>query len=492
MSSRWVIYSGSEQFGPWNASRIRDELRAGRVDPFDMVCLEGSQIKKPLIEVDEIFESSAIQAAAIIPNETLPLKASSSDVSIDNGPSMRPKLKVVGDSPDAEKQTSKPLPDSNLQRNIDQQFAADLQSQESPDLYPQRPRAFEALAAKDALIAPRKVGSLPASARQQTPGVDTKRYIIWRTGRTSDGPYSSREILASWYKKQISSDCSVQRLGHAKRIGIIQFVRFYEKNSPSRSAVLRQALLVMKAKTAASWWLTIAIVMAMLIILSAFFFRASLTLTGPVLESIPADELSQTQPGDVTSSMSTDKFDRFLPPENAQETAQEGPSKGNAMTSPPAKKPVDRKPEVSRRKARAPQNSVPRYQSKYKPPPRAVTISPPPRSQSSVSTGMQTSPRPAGVPTSVRPVTTRPNSTGFVDGATVTIVNYRFNAAQLDACEMKCKILMNGPQGPVTAVFFKEAFGAAFLGKSNGVTLSGTVRKDPGSGGIQILVQSVK
>lgn len=491
MSSRWIIYSGSEQFGPWNASRIRDELRAGRVDPFDMVCLEGSQIKKPLIEVDEIFESSAIQAAAIIPNENHSLKAAASDVSTDNSHSIRPKLKVVGDSPDAEKQTSKPPPDSNLQRNIDQQFAADLQSQASPDLYPQRPRVFEALAAKDAVIAPRKVGSLPAPARQQTPGVDTKRYIIWRTGRTSDGPYSSREILASWYKKQISSDCSVQRLGHAKRIGIIQFVRFYEKNSPSRSAVLRQALLVMKAKTVASWWLTIAIVVAILIILFALFFRTSLTLTGPVLESIPADDLSQTLPGNAGSS-AADRFDRFLPPESAKEPAHDGFSKPSAITSPMTKKAVEQRPEVPRRKARAQQNSAPRYQSNTNLQRRAVTITPPPRSLSGLSTSPQAPPSPAGLPPAARSVGTRANSAGFVDGATVTIVNYRFNAAQLDACEMKCKIPMTGPQGPVTAVFFKEAYGAAFLGKSNSVTVSGTVRRDPGSGGVQILVQSVK
>jgi hypothetical protein len=79
-----------------------------------------------------------------------------------------------------------------------------------------------------------------------------------------------------------------------------------------------------------------------------------------------------------------------------------------------------------------------------------------------------------------------------MDGATVTLSGYRFNVGLLNACAIKCKIPMNGPQGPVTAVFFKEAFGSSFATKASGVTIVGTVRKDLATGSVQIFVQSVR
>ena len=69
MSVKWIVHSGTEDLGPWSASRIRDELRAGRIDAFDLVSVVGGTVKRPLMEVDEIFENSRIQPAAIIQEE---------------------------------------------------------------------------------------------------------------------------------------------------------------------------------------------------------------------------------------------------------------------------------------------------------------------------------------------------------------------------------------------------------------------------------------
>jgi hypothetical protein len=80
----------------------------------------------------------------------------------------------------------------------------------------------------------------------------------------------------------------------------------------------------------------------------------------------------------------------------------------------------------------------------------------------------------------------------LVDGATVTLSGYRFDINMLKTCEAKCKIPMAGPQGPITAVFFKEAFADVLAAKASGVTMTGTVRRDPASGQISIFVQTVR
>jgi hypothetical protein len=81
---------------------------------------------------------------------------------------------------------------------------------------------------------------------------------------------------------------------------------------------------------------------------------------------------------------------------------------------------------------------------------------------------------------------------GLVDGATATLSGYRFDINMLKTCEAKCKIPMAGPQGPITAVFFKEAFADVLAAKASGVTITGTVRRDPASGQISIFVQTVR
>ncbi|MEI6399569.1 MAG: hypothetical protein WCO71_12435, partial [Pseudomonadota bacterium] len=77
MAVEWNVHSGAQVFGPWSASRIRDELRAGRIDAFDLVSVVGSSVKRSLVEVDQIFETSGVQAAAIVSDVP---EASSQDI----------------------------------------------------------------------------------------------------------------------------------------------------------------------------------------------------------------------------------------------------------------------------------------------------------------------------------------------------------------------------------------------------------------------------
>jgi hypothetical protein len=500
MSMRWVVFSGGAQLGPWSATRIRDELRLGRIDPFDLVAIEGGQIKRPLLEVDEIFETAQVQPAALINDHDDDRKVSSSDVTPQSPQSAKdPLLKIVKDGQtwgeEAGKTASNPADDSqSLESQITARIA-DIGAAKRAS--PERPRVYEALASKEALNRPVAV-SLPSAAaggKHETPNIHTKRYVIWRSPQESLGPHSSREILNLWHKRQIPASASIQRLGNPKRIAIAQFVQFYEKNAPSRSTVLRQAMLVVKAKSAASRWLALAVVMAAIIVTTAFFFSTSLTLNGPLLDDTSSD------PGIAVQTESTSP--EAIPPEAASGGVQSSGPQTNKIIE---KKPQNLMPTTSKktntRQAQVPRNRVkvyPTRRSNYQSSPNGgagrVSISPLPPATS--RGGVSTVPGPAVQATqsnspAISGTKGSGSSSGFTDGATVTLQNYRFNAAQVSACEGKCKIPMTGPQGSVTAVFFKEAFGAAFAAKSGVATISGTVRKDPASGAVQLLVQDVK
>src|SRR5688500_1967963 len=55
MSDRWYIYKDGQALGPMTAAQIRDGLRDGSFDPFDLVSRDGSHVRLELVEVDEIF-----------------------------------------------------------------------------------------------------------------------------------------------------------------------------------------------------------------------------------------------------------------------------------------------------------------------------------------------------------------------------------------------------------------------------------------------------
>lgn len=484
MTLRWLVYSAGEELGPWSASRIREELRSGRIDAFDMVASEGSQIKRPLVEVDEIFENSRIQAAALMSDGPEHRKASSSEVATPEVPAVRTPLKVVN-------KTAKDETPRNLSP-IATKLKPENKSEELNELPnhastsgPERPRVFEALAAKDAVHSPKKSSKNRESSKQPATGFDSKRYIIWRPDRVSQGPLSSREILLLWHSKKIAADSMVQRIGIEKRIGIAQFVRFYERNQHLGVAVLNEVQIVMRRHKTASWWLVSAIVLAAIIIGGAFFYSSTVTLNGPILENDTLPGNADSTSGSIPSNVIAE------PPEKPLDQLSSVPAVGQSRTSleasPPIKPIIKTKPPI-KPKVRVARPSRSSYQSPTKTATPSPVVSPIP-----VARPVQ------AVPSKQRTAVTAPVASkaqyitpALADGATVTLTGYRFNIAQLNACDLKCKIPMTGPRGPVIAVFFKEAFGQAFAGKSSGATIVGTVRKDAATGAVQILVQQVK
>lgn len=457
MSARWFIHSRDRTFGPWTAIQVRDELRAGRVDPFDMACKEGSTVKRPLVEVDEIFQTSRVQMAELVsmPDEETHIEVAHETKRAVNEPEVR-----------AAAQTSREPPSASM-------------------LDRPRPSQFQALA---------------AAARLDPPGNEARRpkqyYVTDSTGR-SYGPLSSGEVMKLWHSGRLDSRAVVERGNSPKRINIQKFVGFYQNAAPSGVAFLpTRAAQPFQAR-----YITVVSESAPkpLIVIAVLVAAGALVFLGMTMRDHLPPQLSRFIPKSKTVS-NIQHFDlksiesmvingnatqpSFTPVPRAQEQQQ--------LQPPSSLAPIEIKPTKPGKKIMP------------KPAPRKRTTAPPRKSYRYVPPADRWAPvnsaaqrpakplvKPAPVAASkVKPVMTPAAGASkkeFTDGATQTLSGYRFSQSDLSACNGKCKLPMTGPQGPVTAIFFKEALGKSFEGKTSTVSVTGILRKQP-SGSWNIIV----
>ena len=444
MSQRWLVHSGVEVFGPWTAEEVRSQLRAGRIDAFDLVSLEGSARKRPLVDVDEIF----INTARISAQQFSEGSQRTESRLIVVPPAVQDNLALKGGASDNDPQ--KALPSSGH---------APANTEFRP------PRAFEALAAPSLTSAAARPASQssPAKAAQQnapSKGGVVRRYILWIPGQNSQGPFTSREVLTLWYARKIPAETFVQKAGTSKRISIAHFAVFYERAAPSGIAFVGEARAAAGVLDASTRWLITAFIVGFLVILTAFLWRNR------------HEELSE-KGTEIYRSILGDEEDFIHNPDSSQVGSDSKPHESPARQDGP-RVPGNQGERQVVHPNRKQQNSRVR-QPKVERAPRRVAPTPKP-------------------PTETRPVVSKasPAATKFTDGALVTLTGYRFNISALSACELKCKILMSGPQGSVTAVFFKEAFSDILSRKSSGLSITGTIKRDSGTGAVSIFVQSVK
>lgn len=444
MGQRWLVHSGVEVFGPWTADEVRSQLRAGRIDAFDLVSLEGSARKRPLVDVDEIFINTGRTSAQQFSESSQKTESRL----IVAAPAIKDNLALKGQPSNQDPQ---------------QVLTASGHSPANTEFRP--PRAFEALAAPtltSAAARPASQSSPATAAPQNAPGKNgvVRRYLLWIPGQNSQGPFTSREILTLWYARKIPAQTFVQKAGTSKRISIAHFALFYERAAPSGIAFVGEARAAAGVFDASTRWLITAFIVGFLVIMAAVLWRhrrEELSEKGTeIYRSILGDQTEFTRnpnPGEVGRD-----------DQSHGHRAVEGNPAGTGSHGDRRAVPPNRKQQNSRAR-----------QPKVERAPRRVSPTPKP-------------------PTEPRPVVSRPSpvATKFTDGAMVTLTGYRFNISALSSCELKCKILMTGPQGSVTAVFFKEAFSDVLSGKSSGLSVTGTIKRDPATGGVSIFVQSVK
>jgi hypothetical protein len=529
MRVKWIVYSGAETFGPWSASQLREELRMGRIDAFDMVSLDGSSEKMPIYEVHELFNVKLERTKEnLVPStEPKPEAKSQKTPPIQNAvqaqPAEMPLKRASGERPRAN-----PPPHTALApRGPD--FAAikpnDLaahQSTRQPPLNAKAPR----LSAFEALASPTKIDGNPQAAiinrgprsriarQEAAPQGNLKgdrRYFLSAPNGRPTGPFTSRDILTLWYAKKIGNHFLVQRAGDPQKIKIGKFAGFYERSAPSGVAFIGQANLAFSAKDRSMFWMFFSLLLASILVAGSLLWDKN---------SMPEQILSQP-----ASLGFTIKPIQPTPDEQALKIAL--PEKIVARPVPatlpkiknPAKKP-QKSPGQRYWHPNYPTYAAPTvaksYPQTHTTPEKSVTNSPAAKlpspatkhlAASSPASQKTKSERALDAPPGLAPGTLqarpKPKSPApqpaakskppaWTDGSTITFSGYHFNAEVLNGCTGKCKIPMTGSKGPILAVFFKDAFASSFMGKSEGVSFTGTVRLTPGSATPSIFIQSVQ
>lgn len=444
MTTKWLVHNGNEPLGPWTPEEVREELRSGRIDAFDLVSIEGSARKRPLVDVDELFESASAKYRETVKHDISKEKSALIEEPLVAGHDI---IRPAGNS------------DKKLKRVAE--FT--------------KPRAFEALAApidvskrpspkQFSQAAPTGSGVSPVKAGT------VRRYVLWVKNQKPQGPFTSREVLTLWYSKKLPPDTIVQRAGQSKKITIESFARFYEKAAPSGIAFVGEARAAASLLDVSTRWLILAVILGVLIISAALLSKYE-----PVEFEHYLNQLYRVTKGDGDDATEEGSMEfSEMPTSEPQSSQNANPPSVNSQANPP-KKTSSKQPQKGNS-----QQARPRTERAPRPVQRIEKTAPRPAPRPAPGASAKVSKKASGAPA------------GLIDGTTVTLSGYRFNMAALNACELKCRIQMTGPKGPVTAVFFKEAFADSLVARASGVTVTGTIRREPGSGGVTIFVQSVK
>ena len=481
MSARWLIHSRDRTFGPWTSIQVRDELRAGRIDPFDMACKEGSTVKRPLVEVDEIFQSSRVQMAELVEVSGVVEEQKATRYT--------------------KRATSEPEPVPVEQPLANTGTSPPARAVEKPAAVVERPAAVSQAPISDR-PRPSQFQALAAAARLDPPGQrgearKPKQYFVTDSTGRSYGPLSSGEVMKLWHSGRLDSRSVVERGSSSKRISIQKFVDFYQKAAPSGIAFMTRvnnkpmnARFVTATRSSGSKPMMFG---------AAFLAIGALFFLGMTMRNRLPTQVSKYLPKSKTAP-EVQRFDL-----KAIDTigGGSGQNDGVSGTQNPARvqmqqpasvnmneESIQIRPTQSSKKnqKQPPQRKLPSRQQQpvYRAATPAVQRSQPKQNPATATTAGRVAvvapPVAVGRPTAQPPPPPKPRpktqvqAKPLVDGATMTLSGYHFSQSDLSQCDGKCKISMTGPNGPVTAVFFKEALGDSFQGKSS-VTLTGIIRK---------------
>jgi hypothetical protein len=409
MAVRWLIFRNGETLGPWGSARVRAELRAGRIEPTDLIAAEGEMIRRPLIDVDAIFDGGAIQPAAIeleFPQASQLQKSSKTELSAD--------VVSVSDQP--------------------------------------RQRTYEALASPDRLhatVRPQRRSKTGSSERIGG------TFIIWVPNGRPQGPFTVKDIMTLWAAGKLGPGTKIQKSDGQRRVPVEVFLSYYARQAAGTSLVFRQG----------AWWPNET-------------FRAFTWFVGLIVLLVGLALINELMDSDTGSPVSA----TATPPDKrAPKPIDEPKGPIDPTITPLITTPV--MPPTSARESGA---------SKALETGATESLRPQQSSSSFVLKPIVTrAPKPARTPNLVAK-SNEPSMPRFKEGQTLRLSHYRFDLRMLESCQVKCKLPMFGPQGPVTVVFFKEAFGALLQSQAQSVSMTGIVRRDSVAGGWLFILQAVE
>ena len=532
MKDAWYIYKGSGQLGPFTAEAIRQGLREGTIDPFDMVGRDGSSLRREIVEVDELFvtQEPAYEeqdATAVRQPQGHDIPASSfgdigfqdrsQDFSEITQPNQRPGnagIPAIGGGP--------------LHLAADPQTTVRIADAKSPPRN-QSPR------------------------RQRTP----KHYYVTDAGARMLGPLSLEEIRSLFYRGVLPQGARVMREGSSAQVPVSKFLAVFSNGQRSPAELgahprlTRSLTTSPKASTANETPISPLAVFGMVIALLLLGAAGRLAWESkrPLKSLSPSTSLNslptpaRRAPKSSTRRTKTPSFNATISDTGRvdggaqsadlpEDTPLEEPFQLTPIPAPPAFKDElgineqatqpssrnsnrrDREPRPSLERANPQSQRLSRQKlARRRPASIAIQVARPSPRNSTISA--KSRPRLAAVPASTStarptPSTTRatipatnppitkaaasPTSRGIgslVDGTQVRNFGpLSFDRNALSQCQAACTITFNSSDGSVRGVFFKKIWGPALERSTGSVYVSGSVRK--ADGGTKIILSGVQ
>lgn len=479
----WIVYSQNSTIGPLTSARLRDMLRSGEIDPFDMVSLEGSAIRVPIVEADQIFETER-------------------EISTDTKSSSATQAAV-------EELISGNVFGNNFHSKSNNVNQTMVSNSGSNDMEVLRPRRFEALAINSPQPKQTKIDQRPAQPQRRP-----KKYFLIDRNQRNFGPLDPSEILNMWLRGNMDESMRVERVDSQNTVPIRKFVETYLKaKNPSQQGGYERAKnagipqlqpqpMVAQAMVQKSNSNNLLFILGLVAIVGAVVLGCFAFLTRQKQEPLHVAALPQVQeepddipaPADIQAPAAPEKMvppvqipkrrviREFKPlkpiaqvptPTMAPPVLLQPPTPSLKPTLTPAPKPILAK--------KAPPKRLPPKKA-AKPP--APADSPAPKLAAAA-------PAPKAPPAKAPAAALTATKSGPLTNGPATIGPYSYNPMAIDSCAaMKCRLPMDGPNGPIVAVFFKGAYANTLKRKNGSATLTG--RADNSSGVTLFYIESVK
>ncbi|MEZ4741255.1 MAG: hypothetical protein R3B45_02220 [Bdellovibrionota bacterium] len=506
MSKVWLVHRKDQTYGPWPAARIREELRQGTIDPFDLVNLEGSPVMREIIEVDEIFNSAdtrkhltqvSYQAESNIAVEESRITQPSdsflalADPNVENRINRTPKPKqdqatgIIGKIRKKDKAKTRIAPKSEA--NISYELAKNLRSK--------------------------------ASSSNVSSGKESKRYYLIDTKGRILGPHSAYEVQSMYAKGQLDNSITVKKSQSEVSVPIAKFINVYAQargassSNASPRAINKQSFNKTDSKSYKKFQYISAQALTGLhlfrstgalnffiagLILATLFWGGIHLFDIPPLSEIDTPSIS-TGSTPIKKSIKQESSLYF---KEKKDVSDSNIKKSIQSPEIPIKEMPTKKQAVEKKESASGSTSTVtnQFSNNNKGGGRLRRPSETPKRSFSFTKTTQRSTRNKIVPiNNLNPQVSPPPRTTQIStdiasalaqpGQIVTVGPLSFSPDALNHCELKCEITMVESSGAkINIKFFKEAFNNQLAGRSKKVYVTGRMAQD----GKYMLLQNVK
>lgn len=488
MSDRWLIFKDGQALGPFTPEEIRQSLREGTFDPFDLVAREGSSVRRELVEVDELFFTTKAVYAG--------------DQASGAGPALS--AAPVAFAPSGN------LPAVREMTQASQQGAPDAAG---------NGHLMLASAGKATLHS--QTPNRPAAQQQQQNRArkrrrDPKRFHVMDPRGRVLGPISAGEIQALFYKGVLDKDVKVMRDGSRAQVPVARFVAIYSESNRAKRSMQQGAHPMLqggisRASSLPAPRVAMGVPSSSVSPIAVIAIVAALLFGGIALFMFvkQGNNWSAKDRPDATRQQKQKVKKRKVRPLPDQ-TPAPAPASASKLSKAQKKK-AERLAELRRQRAklleiqerrgardgrrnknvRTVSTPAPKPTLKPVPKPTPKPAAPPPKPAAPPPQPVSPAQPLPKAPTTAPDKPQGNTVAALTDGQQVTNLGpMSFDKGALADCEGSCSITFSGAGGTVKGAFFKGVWGPSLEGKTGGVYLSGLVKKNGDS--VKIIVSNVK